>query len=178
MKRQLIFIHRKDLFFVTLLWLSFVQGLLCCKPARKDQMASILAAVAEKKGPVARKDAFFGLHFDLHPQKTDTSLGADITEENIFKLLDRVRPDYVQYDSKGHAGYAGYPTQTGWPSGGRRPKSAASSSSSIIRVSGILKRSRNIRNGRGSMPRESATPMPRASSAPTPTNSSSLSSRK
>jgi hypothetical protein len=68
--------------------------------------------------PVKRKDAFFGLHFDLHPQKTDTSLGADMTEENIAELLNRVRPDYVQYDCKGHAGYAGYSTKIGWPSPG------------------------------------------------------------
>jgi hypothetical protein len=65
-----------------------------------------------------RKDCFFGLHFDLHPGKTDTSLGADIAEENIAALLDRVRPDFVQYDCKGHAGYTGYPTKVGWPSPG------------------------------------------------------------
>jgi len=68
--------------------------------------------------PIARKDAFFGLHFDLHPQETDTSLGADISEDNIRDLLTRVKPDYVQYDCKGHAGWAGYPTAVGWSSPG------------------------------------------------------------
>jgi hypothetical protein len=68
--------------------------------------------------PIARKDAFFGLHFDLHPSATDTSLGADISEANIRDLLDRVRPDFVQYDCKGHAGWAGYPTAVGWASPG------------------------------------------------------------
>jgi hypothetical protein len=68
--------------------------------------------------PYQRKNAFFGLHFDLHPRKDDTVLGADTSEENIGRLLDRVRPDYVQYDCKGHAGYAGYPTETGWASPG------------------------------------------------------------
>jgi len=68
--------------------------------------------------PIARKDAFFGLHFDLHPQATDTALGADISEENIRDLLYRVKPDYVQYDCKGHAGWAGYPTSVGWSSPG------------------------------------------------------------
>jgi hypothetical protein len=71
-----------------------------------------------RSAPIARKDAFFGLHFDLHPQATDTSLGADISEENIRGLLDRVRPDYVQYDCKGHAGWTGYPTAVGWASPG------------------------------------------------------------
>ncbi|MCC6444226.1 MAG: hypothetical protein IT210_12330 [Armatimonadetes bacterium] len=75
-------------------------------------------SASEKTRPVSRKNAFFGLHFDLHPQKTDTSLGADITEENIGHLLARVKPDYVQYDCKGHAGYTGYPTEVGWPSPG------------------------------------------------------------
>ena len=65
-----------------------------------------------------RKDAFFGLHFDLHPNKTDTVLGADITEKNIEALLSRVRPDFVQYDCKGHAGYTGYPTKIGTSSPG------------------------------------------------------------
>jgi hypothetical protein len=89
-----------------------------CTDTDKKYTAPNQPVESKKKLPVARKDAFFGLHFDLHPQKTDTSLGADVTEENISGLLDRVRPDYVQYDCKGHAGYAGYPTQIGWPSPG------------------------------------------------------------
>jgi len=118
MSKQFHFILRKDLFVVSVLSLALVLGLSCRKASDKDNRARIPAASTEKKGPVARKDAFFGLHFDLHPQKTDTSLGAYITEENIFELLDRVRPDYIQYDCKGHAGYAGYPTKIGWPSPG------------------------------------------------------------
>jgi hypothetical protein len=65
-----------------------------------------------------RAQSFFGLHFDLHPRATDTELGADVTEEMIERLLRRVRPDYVQYDCKGHAGLAGYPTRVGWASPG------------------------------------------------------------
>jgi hypothetical protein len=65
-----------------------------------------------------RRDCFFGLHFDLHPQKGDTQLGRDISEEMISNLLEKVRPDFVQYDCKGHAGYTGYPTKVGWPSPG------------------------------------------------------------
>ena len=76
------------------------------------------AFVFPRSAPIPRKDAFFGLHFDLHPQATDTSLGADIFAENIRALLERVKPDYVQYDCKGHAGWAGYPTAVGWPSPG------------------------------------------------------------
>ncbi|MCW5941531.1 MAG: hypothetical protein KIS66_04825 [Fimbriimonadaceae bacterium] len=68
--------------------------------------------------PVPRKEAFLGMHFDLHPQKGDTELGADLDEANLRELLRRVRPDYVQYDCKGHAGYTGYPTKVGWASPG------------------------------------------------------------
>jgi hypothetical protein len=69
--------------------------------------------------------AYLGLHFDLHPGKNDTELGADITEEMIENLLRRVCPDYVQYDCKGHAGYTGYPTQVGWASPGIQKDSLA-----------------------------------------------------
>jgi hypothetical protein len=70
------------------------------------------------KPRLARKDSFFGLHFDLHPQATDTALGRDVTEEMIERLLARARPDYIQYDCKGHAGYLGYKSQIGTPSPG------------------------------------------------------------
>jgi hypothetical protein len=88
----------------------------CGKP-EPPAAASISPALA-RSAPVARKDAFFGLHFDLHPGATDTSLGADISEANILDLLDRVKPDFVQYDCKGHPGWAGYPTAVGWASPG------------------------------------------------------------
>lgn len=90
-----------------------------CRRAEPPAPAKDRAAFAfPRSAPVARKDAFFGLHFDLHPQATDTSLGADISEDNVRDLLERVKPDYVQYDCKGHAGWAGYPTTVGWASPG------------------------------------------------------------
>ncbi|MGB9906485.1 MAG: hypothetical protein ACPLRR_03740 [Candidatus Saccharicenans sp.] len=70
------------------------------------------------KRPLPRSQSFFGLHFDLHPNASDTELGAEVSEENIAELLNRVQPDYVQYDCKGHPGYAGYPTKVGWPAPG------------------------------------------------------------
>ncbi|MGE5740418.1 MAG: beta-galactosidase trimerization domain-containing protein [Candidatus Aminicenantes bacterium RBG_16_66_30] len=89
----------------------------CGKDATSSRAEAVVSSVP-RSSPIARKDAFFGLHFDLHPQETDTSLGADISETNIRDLLDRVNPDYVQYDCKGHAGWAGYPTAVGWASPG------------------------------------------------------------
>jgi len=99
--------------------LGFLILLLSClliRPAQPDKPG---------KKPLARKNAFFGLHFDLHPNKTDTDLGADVSIENITRLLDRVNPDYVQYDCKGHVGWAGYPTKVGWPAPGIKKDSLA-----------------------------------------------------
>ena len=65
-----------------------------------------------------REDCFFGLHFDLHPGERHKALGAEVTEDNVGELMDRVKPDFVQYDCKGHRGFAGYPSKVGWPAPG------------------------------------------------------------
>ena len=103
-----------------LLMLGFVllAGFSACNSRSAEEDAPARDLLSEQREPVPRRDAFFGLHFDLHPQKADTSLGADISVDNIAVLLDRVRPDFVQYDCKGHAGYTGYPTAVGWASPG------------------------------------------------------------
>ncbi len=64
------------------------------------------------------ENAFFGLHFDLHPNAGDTELGRETTAEHIREMLEKVKPDFVQYDCKGHPGYTGYPTKVGAPSPG------------------------------------------------------------
>lgn len=82
-----------------------------------------LAAVLAPATPAAaaenwHEDAFFGLHYDLHPNSTDTELGRETTYDHIRAMLEKVKPDFVQYDCKGHPGYAGYPTKVGSPSPG------------------------------------------------------------
>jgi hypothetical protein len=62
--------------------------------------------------------AFFGLHFDLHATERDTELGSEATYAHLRAELEKVKPDFVQYDCKGHPGYAGYPTKVGVPSPG------------------------------------------------------------
>ncbi|HZT28373.1 MAG TPA: hypothetical protein VFA33_00715 [Bryobacteraceae bacterium] len=62
---------------------------------------------------LARKDSFLGMHFDLHPNPHDMALGRDVTDEMVEHFLNEVKPDYVQYDCKGHVGYLGYPSQVG-----------------------------------------------------------------
>lgn len=60
-----------------------------------------------------RSESYFGLHFDLHPNEKDTALGRDVTPEMVGALLDAAKPDFVQYDSKGHPGWLGWPSQVG-----------------------------------------------------------------
>jgi hypothetical protein len=62
--------------------------------------------------------AFFGLHFDLHATERDTDLGSEATYAHLRAELEKVKPDFVQYDCKGHPGYASYPTKVGVASPG------------------------------------------------------------
>jgi hypothetical protein len=90
---------------------EFVQGvpaLLLSRP-----LAGAQSSAAGAPARLARKDCFFGLHFDLHPNQKDTDLGRDLTDEMVSHLLETCRPDFIQYDSKGHPGYLGFPSKTG-----------------------------------------------------------------
>ena len=55
-----------------------------------------------------RAESYFGLHFDFHADKTCTHIGTATTAADIGKLLDTVKPDFVQVDTKGHPGLASY----------------------------------------------------------------------
>ncbi|MCX8064378.1 MAG: beta-galactosidase trimerization domain-containing protein [Candidatus Hydrogenedentes bacterium] len=68
--------------------------------------------------PNWHENGFFGIHFDLHPNAKDTELGKETNPEQIRDFLLKVKPDFVQYDCKGHPGYTGYPTKIGSPSPG------------------------------------------------------------
>lgn len=75
--------------------------------------AACASARAQAPAPkrLPRKDSFFGIHFDLHPQVSDKALGAAVTEPMTDGFLERVKPDFVQYDCKGHVGVLGYPSE-------------------------------------------------------------------
>ena len=60
---------------------------------------------------LTRRESFFGIHLDLHPNDSDKFLGRDVSEAMVENFLNKVKPDYVQYDCKGHAGYLGYPSK-------------------------------------------------------------------
>ncbi|NLN93045.1 MAG: hypothetical protein GX130_07055 [Candidatus Hydrogenedens sp.] len=80
----------------------------------------VLVSQVWAEGPVKNwhDEAFFGLHYDLHPGAGDTELGRLTSYEHIRAMLEKVQPDFVQYDCKGHPGYSGYPSQVGSPSPG------------------------------------------------------------
>lgn len=60
-------------------------------------------------------DAFFGLHFDIHALSEDRELWSEVSREQLVENFRKVSPDFIQCDSKGHPGYASYPTKVGIP---------------------------------------------------------------
>ena len=65
-----------------------------------------------------RADAFLGIHFDFHAGKDCERVGARTTPAMVERVIDKVHPDYIQIDCKGHAGYSSYPTKVGNPAPG------------------------------------------------------------
>jgi hypothetical protein len=59
-----------------------------------------------------RQESFFGIHFDFHAMPKET-VGRVFRPDIVAKMLDEVRPDFVQCDTKGHAGLSSYPTKVG-----------------------------------------------------------------
>lgn len=62
-----------------------------------------------------RSESFLGIHFDFHAGPDCKEVGKNTTPEMLAGILDKVKPDYVQTDCKGHAGYTSYPTKVGNP---------------------------------------------------------------
>ncbi|MDR3062267.1 MAG: hypothetical protein LBU57_09180 [Dysgonamonadaceae bacterium] len=60
-----------------------------------------------------RADSFLGFHFDFHANEDCDKIGKMLTESMIDSFLILTKPDYIQVDSKGHAGYSSYPTKVG-----------------------------------------------------------------
>lgn len=62
-----------------------------------------------------RSEAFFGMHFDFHAGPNQKNIGEFCDYDTIEELITTVKPDYVQCDTKGHAGITSYPTKIGNP---------------------------------------------------------------
>ncbi len=80
----------------------------------------LAAVVSEAADPprMKRADAFLGIHFDFHAGKDCDRVGARTTPEMVQTVIDKVKPDYIQIDCKGHPGYSSYPTKVGNPAPG------------------------------------------------------------
>lgn len=57
---------------------------------------------------------YFGLHFDFHAGNV-VEIGGRTNAEDIEYYIERIKPDYIQCDCKGHAGNSSYPTKVGKP---------------------------------------------------------------
>ncbi|MFD2872575.1 hypothetical protein ACFS5N_08860 [Mucilaginibacter ximonensis] len=58
-------------------------------------------------------DRFFGVHFDFHANPDTRGIGKTLKAEDVDFMLDKVHPDYIQVDTKGHPGISSYPTKVG-----------------------------------------------------------------
>ena len=65
-----------------------------------------------------REESFFGIHFDFHAGENDKEIGKDVTPEMVNAIIDKVKPDFIQIDCKGHPGCSSYPTKVGYQAGG------------------------------------------------------------
>ncbi len=60
-----------------------------------------------------RSESYLGIHFDFHAGEDSVEIGRNLTPEMVEEVLEKVHPDYIQVDSKGHPGYSSYPTTVG-----------------------------------------------------------------
>jgi hypothetical protein len=83
-------------------------------------LVCLLAVVSHAADPprMKRADAFLGIHFDFHAGDDCDRVGARTTREMVELVIDKVNPDYIQIDCKGHRGYSSYPTKVGNPAPG------------------------------------------------------------
>ncbi len=83
-------------------------------------LAALLPSESAAADPprMRRADAFLGIHFDFHAGPDCTQVGRRTTPEMVELVIDKVHPDYIQIDCKGHPGYSSYPTKIGNPAPG------------------------------------------------------------
>ncbi len=83
-------------------------------------LACLLAHVSHAADAprMKRADAFLGIHFDFHAGDDCDLVGARTTRQMVERVIDKIQPDYIQIDCKGHRGYSSYPTKVGNPAPG------------------------------------------------------------
>ena len=63
-----------------------------------------------------RAESYFGLHFDFHANESTKDIGGEFSDAVLEEILRKVKPDFVQCDTKGHPGVSSYPTKAGYAS--------------------------------------------------------------
>ena len=61
-----------------------------------------------------RSECFLGIHFDFHAMPGQV-VGERFDPSVLARVLDTVKPDFAQCDTKGHPGLSSYPTEVGNP---------------------------------------------------------------
>ena len=79
---------------------------------------TLLLACAPAAEPQTQPEPhrYFGLHFDFHasPKRCgDLSIGETLKEYEIRQICRELRPDFIQVDTKGHPGWASFPSRMG-----------------------------------------------------------------
>ncbi len=74
--------------------------------------------LSESPKRLRRSESFLGIHFDFHASLENKRIGENVTPQMIESIIEKVKPDYIQCDSKGHPGYSSYPTKVGTQAGG------------------------------------------------------------
>lgn len=74
--------------------------------------------MAENVERLKRGESFLGIHFDFHAGDDNYEIGKNTTEEQLSAIIDKVKPDFIQTDCKGHRGFSSYPTRVGNPAPG------------------------------------------------------------
>ncbi len=89
-------------------------------PALLALLTALPSAAAPSDPParLRRADSFLGVHFDFHAGPDCTEIGRNTTPAMIERIIDLVRPDYLQTDCKGHRGLSSYATRVGNPAPG------------------------------------------------------------
>ncbi len=65
------------------------------------------------RNTLRRDESFLGVHFDYHMREHCTEVGKTVTPEMVERVIELVKPDYIQCDCKGHPGFSSYPTKVG-----------------------------------------------------------------
>jgi len=54
------------------------------------------------------KKYYFGMHYDIHANTKDTDIGTRCSPRDLVPIFKLMKPDFVQTDCKGHAGYTSW----------------------------------------------------------------------